>query len=107
MAWLLLSLAIAAEVTGTLALKASDGFSKPWPSVLVVAGYVAAFALLGLVLRDIPVGVTYAIWAGVGTAGAAIGGLVLFGDRLPGIAIVGIVVVIVGIVMITLSQAGH
>lgn len=63
--WVLLGLAIVAEVIGTMALKMSDGFTKLWPSFLVVVGYVLAFYLLSLTLKHIPVGVAYAIWSGV------------------------------------------
>jgi len=64
--WMYLAAAILSEVIGTSALKASDGFSKLWPSVLVVAAYAAAFFFLSLTLRTIPVGIAYAIWSGVG-----------------------------------------
>ena len=83
MAWLLLGLAIVAEVAGTLSLKASLGFTKLVPSVGVVLGYAVAFAMLGLALRTIPVGVSYAVWSGLGTGGAAVGALVIFGESLP------------------------
>ena len=83
MAWLLLGLAIVAEVAGTLSLKASLGFTKLVPSVGVVLGYAVAFAMLGLALRTIPVGVSYAVWSGLGTVGAAVGALVIFGESLP------------------------
>lgn len=106
MAWVLLGLAIAAEVTGTLALKASDGFSRFGPSALVVLGYASAFVLLGLAIRTVPVGVSYAVWSGLGTVGAAVGGLVLFGERLPGLALAGIAVVVAGVAMVTLAEAG-
>ena len=65
-AWLLLAIAIVAEVVGTSALKASAGFTRPWPSVVVVVGYAISFYCLSLVLRTIPVGVAYAIWSGLG-----------------------------------------
>ncbi len=107
MAWLLLGLAIVAEVAGTLSLKASLGFTKLVPSVGVVLGYAVAFALLGLALRTIPVGVSYAVWSGLGTVGAAVGALVIFGESLPWQAIAGIAVVVVGVLMITLAEVGH
>ena len=105
MAWVLLVLAIAAEVFGTLSLKASDGFSRLWPSLGVVAGYAVAFTLLAFVLKMMGVGPAYATWAALGTAGAAIGGWLLFGERLTGITISGIVIVVVGVVVITLGEA--
>lgn len=107
MAWMFLALAIGAEVSGTLALKASDGFTRPMPSILVVAGYATAFALLALALRTLPVGVSYAIWSGLGTVGAAVGGLLLFGEELPTLVILGIAIVIVGVAMITLGEVAN
>lgn len=107
MSWVFLALAIGAEVTATLSLKASEGFSKLGPSIVVVAGYLTAFILLGLTIRELPVGLAYALWAGLGTVGATVGGLVFFGERLPGLVIAGIAVVVVGVVMITLGRATH
>ena len=107
MSWLFLALAIGAEVTATLSLKASEGFSKLGPSIVVVAGYLTAFILLGLTIRELPVGLAYALWAGLGTVGATVGGLVFFGERLPGLVIAGIAVVVVGVVMITTGRATH
>jgi len=92
-------------VFGTLSLKASDGFSRLWPSLGVVVGYAAAFTLLAFVLRTVGVGPAYALWAGVGTAGAAIGGWLIFSERLTWITIVGIAIVIIGVVFITLGEA--
>ena len=107
MSWLFLALAIGAEVTATLSLKASEGFSKLGPSIVVVVGYLTAFILLGLTIRELPIGLAYALWAGLGTVGATVGGLVFFGERLPGMVIAGIAVVVVGVVMITLGRATH
>lgn len=64
--WLFLSVAIVSEVLATSALKASNGFTQLWPSLLVVVGYVVAFFFLSLALRTMPVGIAYAIWSGVG-----------------------------------------
>ena len=68
MQWALLALAIVAEVIATSALKASDGFSRLWPTVVLVLGYGVSFYCLSIVLRTIPVGIVYAIWSGVGIA---------------------------------------
>lgn len=101
MGWVYLGCAIVTEVVATLALKASEGFSRPIPAATVVIGYVTAFVLLGFALRSIPVGAAYATWSGVGTVGAAVGALVVFGERLRVTAIVGVAVVVVGVVLIT------
>lgn len=108
--WLLLAAAIVAEVTGTLALRASDGFSKPWPSALVAAGYVTAFVLMARILKSLPVGTVYAVWAATGIALVAVASRVIFGDQLPLMAAVGIVIILIGVVTVSLSGAsigGH
>jgi small multidrug resistance pump len=105
MAWVLLVLAIAAEVVGTLSLKASDGFSRLWPSVAVVVGYGLAFTLLAFALKTLDVGPAYALWAGLGTVGAAIGGWLIFSERLSLLTVSGIVIVVIGVVAITLGES--
>jgi len=104
--WLLLAAAIAAEIVGTLALRASDGFSRLVPSILVVVGYAVSFVLLAQLLKTMSVGVVYAIWSAVGIAVIAILGRLLFGDPLPPLAVAGIVVIIIGVGLIQLSGAG-
>ena len=106
MAYAYLALAIVAEVAGTLALRASDGFSKPLPSVVVVLGYAIAFFLLALTLKELSVGVAYAIWAGVGTALVAIGGVVVFGESLNLAAIACLGLIVLGVIGLNLSGAG-
>ncbi|MGH9810612.1 MAG: DMT family transporter, partial [Terriglobia bacterium] len=76
MHYLYLGVAILAEVIATSTLKAADGFSKPLPSAVVVAGYVAAFYLLGIVVKTMPVGIVYAIWSGAGMVLVATVGVV-------------------------------
>ena len=101
--WLLLAGAIASEVTATTALKASAGFSRLGPDVLVVAGYVVSFALLALVLRELPVGVVYAIWSAVGTVGVALLGLALFGEAMNPAKALGIALVVGGVALLYAS----
>ena len=97
--WLYLSIAIVAEVIATSALKASDGFTKPWPLLLVIVGYATAFVFLSLTLRQIPIGVTYAIWSGVGIVLISLVGWVLFGQKLDLPAVVGMALVVGGILV--------
>lgn len=97
--WLYLGTAIVAEVIGTSALKASDGFTRLWPSLLVVAGYACAFYFLALTLRTIPVGVAYAIWAGLGIVLIALIGVVWFGQKLDAPAVIGMGLIIAGVVV--------
>ncbi len=97
--WLFLLAAIVSEVAATSALKASDGFSHWLPSVVVVVGYSLAFYFLSLVLRVIPVGVAYAIWAGMGIVLITLVGWMLFGQELDAPALVGIVLIVAGVLV--------
>ena len=103
-AWLLLAGAIVAEVVGTSALKASDGFTR-----LVAGGYGIAFYLLALTLRHMPVGVAYAVWSGAGTALIALVGWALFDQRLGPTALAGMALISAGVVLMNLSStsSGH
>lgn len=109
MPWLYLAVAILFETIGTTALKASDGFTRAWPSLVVVVAYALSFWLLALVLRVIPVGVAYAIWSGLGICLIAGIGWLLFGQRLDLPAILGIGLIMAGILIINLfsRSTGH
>ncbi|SER84802.1 small multidrug resistance pump [Vreelandella subterranea] len=100
MTFVYLVLAIIAEVIATSALKASMGFTRPLPSLLVVGGYGVAFYLLSLVLRSLPVGITYAIWAGLGIVLVTLVGVVVFGEKPDVPGIVGIGLIVAGVVML-------
>lgn len=102
MAFVYLALAIVAEVVATSALKATEGFTRLWPSLIVVVGYVLAFYMLSLVLRTIPVGIAYAIWAGMGIVLVALVGALVFGQRPDLPAMLGIALIIAGVVVIQL-----
>jgi small multidrug resistance pump len=106
-AGVLLGLAIAVEVCATLALRASDGFSRPGYVVVVVIGYAISFWLLSLVLRDISVGTSYAIWAGVGTAALAIIGMVALGEPATALRIASIALIVAGVVGLNLAGGSH
>ena len=99
MTFVYLVLAIVAEVIATSALKASMGFTRPLPSVVVVVGYGLAFYLLSLVLRTLPVGVAYAIWAGLGIVLVTLVGIVVFGEKPDLPAVIGISLIVAGVVM--------
>ncbi|MEV0157797.1 multidrug efflux SMR transporter [Micromonospora sp. NPDC050686] len=105
MAYVFLLLAIAAEVFGTSLLKATDGFTRPWPTLGLVVSYLAAFGLLALVVRDIPVGVAYAMWSGLGTAAIVAIGAVFLGEPLSVPKVVGVGLVIAGVVVLNLGGA--
>ena len=99
-----LALAIASEVIATVALKASDGFSKPVPAAIVVAGYAISFWLLALVLKHLSVGTTYAIWSAVGTAAIALIGIAAYGEGASPLKLASLGLIIVGV--IGLNAAG-
>jgi small multidrug resistance pump len=99
----LLAAAIAAEVAGTTAMKYSEGFTRLWPSLLTVAGYVLAFSLLAQTLKTMSVGTAYAIWAGVGTAAIAAIGMIFLGESTSLVRITGITLVIVGVVVLNMG----
>ncbi len=105
MTYLMLLIAIIAEVAATSALKAADGFTKLWPSVIVVVGYATAFYFLSLTVRAIPVGIVYAIWSGVGIALIALVGWLILGQKLDVPAIAGIGLIAAGVMVISLFSA--
>jgi small multidrug resistance pump len=102
----LLGLAILTEVAGTLALRASDGFSRPLPSVVVVIGYGLSFWLLALVLKDLSVGLTYAVWAAVGTALIATVGILAYDETATPLKLASLGLIIAGVVGLNLAE-GH
>lgn len=103
MAWGYLIAAITAEIIATTALTKSDGFSKLLPSIITVAGYVAAFGLLGQVVKTIPVSLAYAVWSGVGTALVAVIGVTLLGESISWLKVAGLGFVIAGVVALNLG----
>ena len=99
--WYLI-IAIVAEVLATSALKQSDGFSRLLPSLVVMVGYGASFYFLSLVLRTVPVGVAYAVWAGLGIVVISIVGAVLYDQKMDMPAVLGIGLIISGVVVLRL-----
>ncbi len=100
MPWVFLTIAITGEIIGTLSLKASEGFSRLAFGALAVIGYGVAFYFLSLVLKSIPVGVAYAVWAGAGVATIAILGVFLFGQKLDLAAVIGIALIVAGVIVL-------
>ena len=102
MNWLYLAIAIVAEVIATSALKASDGFSRLGPAIVVVIGYGVAFTLLSLTLRTIPVGVVYAVWSGAGIVLIGLVGYFAFNQVLDAPALIGMGLILAGVLIINL-----
>lgn len=101
--YVLLAIAILAEIIGTTAMKAAEGFTKPLPSLLVVCGYGLAFWLMSLTLKVLPIGIVYAIWSGVGIAATAVVGVVLFREHLGPWQLAGLALVIAGTVVLSVA----
>lgn len=97
--WLFLFAAILSEVTATSSLKASAGFTKVIPSVIVVVGYGLSFYFLSLVLKAIPIGIAYAVWAGLGIVLLALVGWIFFGQALDTPALIGIALILAGVII--------
>ncbi|MEU5993390.1 multidrug efflux SMR transporter [Spirillospora sp. NPDC047418] len=107
MPFVLLGFAIAFEVTATLAMRASEGFTKLWPSLIVVAGYLISFVFMAKALTSLNVGPVYAIWSALGTIGAFAGGVLLFGEQLRPATIAGAVIIVAGVVVMNLGGGVH
>ena len=99
----LLSLAIVTEVAGTVALRYSDGFTKLAPSAIVVLGYGASFWLLALVLKELSIGTTYAVWSAAGTALIAAVGVFAFGEPATALKLASLGLIIIGVIGLNLA----
>ncbi len=106
MSYLYLAVAILAEVAATSALNATEGFTRLLPSLLVVLGYGVAFYCLAMTVKDIPVGISYAIWSGAGIVLVAGFGWIYYGQALDRPALIGLGLIIAGVVVVNLSKSG-
>ncbi|MEU8122965.1 multidrug efflux SMR transporter [Spirillospora sp. NPDC049024] len=107
MPFVLLGLAIAFEVTATLAMRASDGFTRLVPSLIVVAGYLISFVFMARALTSLNVGPVYAIWSALGTIGAFAGGVLLFDEPVKPVTIAGAVIIVLGVIVMNLGGGVH
>lgn len=98
--WIFLAVAIISEVIATSFLKSAEGFTRFWPSLVVVVGYLLAFYLLSLTLKTIPVGVAYAIWSGIGIVLIALSGWLFLGQSLDMPALIGLSLIVAGVAVI-------
>jgi small multidrug resistance pump len=104
-AWGLLMSAIGVEVAATAALPRTEGFRDPWWTALVLTGYAVSIWILTFVIREIPVSIAYAVWAGLGTAGIAVVGIVLLGETVDAVKAGAILLIIAGVVALNLQGA--
>jgi quaternary ammonium compound-resistance protein SugE len=101
--WLLIIIAGVLETAWALGLKYSEGFTKFWPSAFTVVTALASFWLLSLAMKSLPVGTAYAVWVGIGVMGTVIFGVVLLGEPVNALRIVGILLLLAGIVALKLA----
>jgi quaternary ammonium compound-resistance protein SugE len=105
MAWTILVLAGFLEVGWAVGLKYADGFTRVVPSVLTIASMIASIVLLGVAMKSIPLGTAYAVWTGIGTVGALIAGMILFGDSTSPVRLLCAGLIVAGIAGLKLSAA--
>lgn len=103
MAWVLLLVAGMLEIVWAIGLKYTEGFSRPLPSAVTLAAMVGSVVLLGLAMKTLPVGTSYAIWVGVGAVGTAILGMVLFAEPASAGRLVSLALIVAGIVGLKLA----
>jgi len=103
MSWLLLFFAGLFEIAWAIGLKYSEGFTRLWPSVVTIAALVISFVLLGLSLRQLPLGTAYAIWTGIGAMGTVVLGILLFGESVSPLRLMSIGLIVLGIIGLKLS----
>lgn len=106
MAWLFVIVGGLFETAFAVFLKASDGFSRLWPTLGFAVSVTISMGLLGLGMRDLPVGTAYAVWAGIGAVGAAILGMVYFDDPVTVVRVLAITLIVGGVIMLNLEGSG-
>ncbi|XVU26600.1 DMT family transporter [Actinoplanes sp. CA-054009] len=105
MPYVFLLLAISSEVAATSLLKTTDGFTKLWPTLACLSGYAVSFLMLALTVRDLPVGVVYAVWSAIGTAAIVAIGAAFLGEPLTLPKVIGVSLIIAGVIVVNLSGA--
>jgi quaternary ammonium compound-resistance protein SugE len=103
-AWVILVLAGLCEVGWAVGLKYTEGFTRLWPSLATIAAILLSLGLLGVALRDLPLGTAYAVWTGIGTLGTAVLGIWLFGESTSVLRLVCIGLILAGIVGLKLAS---
>ena len=103
MAWVLLVIAGLLEIGWAIGLKYTDGFTRPWPSILTLVAMVGSVVLLGVAMKSLPVGTSYAVWVGVGAVGTAILGIALFGEPANAGRLASLGLILAGIIGLKLS----
>jgi len=105
MSWIILFFAGLFEVGWAVGLKYTDGFSKPIPTVLTVGAMVISLGLLGLAMKELPLGTAYALWTGVGAVGTVIAGIILFGESMALVRLVSVALIVCGLIGLKVSAS--
>ncbi|MFJ4068406.1 quaternary ammonium compound efflux SMR transporter SugE [Pantoea sp. Tr-811] len=105
MSWIILFFAGLFEVGWAVGLKYTDGFSKPLPTALTVAAMAISLGLLGLAMKELPLGTAYAIWTGVGAVGTVIAGIILFGESMALVRLVSVALIVTGLIGLKVSAS--
>jgi len=103
MSWIILFFAGLFEVGWAVGLKYTDGFSRPLPTVLTIAAMAISLGLLGLAMKELPLGTAYAIWTGVGAVGTVIAGIILFGESMALIRLASVALIVTGLIGLKVS----
>jgi quaternary ammonium compound-resistance protein SugE len=105
MSWIILFFAGLFEVGWAVGLKYTDGFTRPLPTVLTVGAMVISLGLLGLAMKELPLGTAYAIWTGVGAVGTVIAGIILFGESMALIRLASVALIVTGLIGLKVSAS--
>jgi quaternary ammonium compound-resistance protein SugE len=104
MSWIILFCAGLFEICWAVGLKYTDGFTRPIPTLLTVGAMIVSLALLGLAMKELPLGTAYAIWTGVGAVGTVIAGVLLFGESMAPIRLLSVALIVAGLIGLKLSH---
>ena len=107
MPWIYLMLAGLLEVVWAIGLKYTEGFTRPWPSVITASAMIASIVLLAMAVKSLPIGTAYAIWTGIGAVRAVILGIVLFGDSASPLRLACVGLVVLGMLGLKLTGGAH
>lgn len=105
MSWIILFFAGLFEVGWAVGLKYTDGFTRPLPTVLTVAAMAVSLGLLGLAMKELPLGTAYAIWTGVGAVGTVIAGIILFGESMALVRLASVALIVAGLIGLKVSAS--
>ncbi|MCW2270239.1 MULTISPECIES: quaternary ammonium compound efflux SMR transporter SugE [Pseudomonas] len=105
MSWIILFFAGLFEVGWAVGLKYTDGFTRPLPTVLTVAAMAISLGLLGLAMKELPLGTAYAIWTGVGAVGTVIAGIILFGESMALVRLLSVALIVTGLIGLKVSAS--